>query len=315
MRVFTLYAGAVAALLTSHFSQAAGCLLSGDTQTDTIDAGEILVQRDAPVGSVLFRKMMPATGATLGSCDTGAYSKQLQLVNLQPVPGHTDLYQSGVQGVGIRLQSGGTPLTGSTSDTQNGPATLKDEDMVTFSLIKTGPVEPGMLTHQDLLQVNYTGQDGGVVTAKRFTLAGGTVTQASCQVRTPSIVVPMGSLDKKTLKGVNSVASVRDFQIALDCNKNTNVNVTFAPLTAQGENAQRLKGVLEGDAVTGAATGVGIQMLMGGVPVEFNTLLPAGSTSADGLFSIPLQARYFQILDHITPGTINARVAFTMTYQ
>lgn len=315
MRNLFFYAVILSALCTAQSSLAAGCLLTGDTQSENIDTGDILVQRDVPVGSILYRKVLPASGASLGTCENGSYVKQVQLISTQLISGYTDLYQSGLQGIGIRLQLGMNTLSGSRNESLNGPATLNDDETIIFSLIKTGPVDPGALTYQDLLKISYTGENTGSVTAKQVSLTGGVVSQASCQVTSPAVVVEMGNLEKKNLKGVNSVAATRDFQISMNCNRNTNVNITFSPLSARSANSINLKGVVEGDAFSGAATGVGVQMLFGGAPIEFNTLLPVGTTTSDGIFNIPLQARYYQILDAVTPGLVNAMISFTMTYQ
>lgn len=294
---------------------AAGCELSDSTVSENIDTGDILVQRDAPVGGVLYKKILPGTGVTLGSCNEGGYAKSVRIDSLQRLSGTTNLFRSGIEGVGIKLQSDEGVLTDTSEYTEMGPATLKDEDNIIFSLIKTGPVSPGPLLPQELLRINYSSEEGGTVVAKQVVLSGGTVSQASCQVQTPSVVVPMGNLDRKLLRGVNSTAGTRDFQIGLDCNKNTSVNITFSPLTGKGTSTQGLRGVAEPEAREGGASGVGIQLLYGGNPVDFGVLTPVGKTESDGFYTIPLQARYFQFADRVTPGALNAMVAFTMTYQ
>lgn len=296
-------------------SYAADCQLARGTQNITIEPGEIQAQRDVRVGSTLYQKVIPASDLILGDCGQGPYTKQLQLMNLQHVDANPELYQSGVAGIGIRLKIGNTVQEGSVNQSLEGPAKLKDDQALTFSLVKTGAIEPGALKNQELLRINYEGADGNAVTAIKYTLSNGLVSQPSCQIENTAIVVPMGTLERKEFKGVNKTAGDKDFHIDLNCNQGTNVNITFAPLAGKSMGLKGVAGVVENEAGSNTAVGVGVQVLFDGDPVEFGKLIFAGTAKAEGLYSIPMKARFIQTQDTVVPGVINARMAFTMTYQ
>ncbi|MCP2006235.1 UNVERIFIED_ORG: type 1 fimbria pilin [Buttiauxella agrestis ATCC 33320] len=301
--------------LFSSICSAAGCQLSSGTLTENIDIGEVLVQRDVAVGNVLYKKVIPASAVTIGSCSDGAYVKSVSLGDLQYLNGTNDLFQSGIEGVGIRLEYGNGDIIKSSNSVSTGPSTLKDEDSIVFSLIKTSPIEPGRILPRDVFSLSYSSNTEGTVVAKKISLSGGVIAQASCQVQTPSVIVPMGGIDRKLLKGINSTAGTRDFHIGLDCSKNTNVNIIFSPLTNVGTNIHDLRGVIEPEGGDGAASGVGIQLMFGGSPVGFDTLILVGKTPNEGIYNIPLQARYIQFSSVVNPGTINAMAKFTLIYQ
>lgn len=304
----------MALLAYSFNSLAAGCSLSSGTLTENIDAGNITVQRDAPIGSVLFRKIIPASHETVGTCSEGKFLRQEKTGDLQHPSGNSEIFASGVPGVGIRIRVGKTLQTMTTQQIGSGPATLKDDRVIAISLIKTGPIIPGQLTPRRLLQTKYSGEDKRIILAKEVILNGGVITQASCEVITPTIVVPMGELARNSFKGLSATAGEKEFQIDLNCSKNTNVSVTFSPL-AKPKAGVTLKGVLTAEDGESAARGIGIQMLNNGMPVEFNTPIEAGKTSVEGKFSIPLKARYIQTDESVTPGDVNAIASFTMIYQ
>ena len=66
------------------------------------------------------------------------------------------------------------------------------------------------------------------------------------------------------------------------------------------------------------ATGIGLQLKDGsGNPLKYNTqyTLTRYSKTTGGSHTIPLTAAYYQTAASVTPGSANAVLTFTMTYQ
>jgi len=311
-----MYALAGSLMLTCTGAWAAGCSTGGDAsaETQTLDLGSLLLQRDLPVGSTIVSKVISGGGGKIATCSEGAFQRQKVMLQGSPVSGYTHLYQSGVSGVGISVQYGNVYAdTAPDSTSGSGPADLSSSDNITVTLIKTGDVTPGNLTAGDLAADRVTAEGGGWLNIRTLKLTGGAIRQASCQVTTPNVVVPMGSLRRTELSGLGATVGRKDFSIGLDCSAQTRINLTINAPTAL--NGTGLTGVLAGSQDEGSADGVGIQILFNQAPVTFGTPLLVGTTTDDGPYNIPLQAQFYQTKAQIKSGQLNATANFTLSYQ
>ncbi|MDF7788620.1 fimbrial protein [Pantoea stewartii] len=139
------------------------------------------------------------------------------------------------------------------------------------------------------------------------------VTSTGCTVSNTAISVPMGTVEKRAFGGPGTWpgdAKTRSFSIPLDCDVGTRVIVKI-----DGSAQNAVLGVLNLNEGNSSASGVGIQLLYQNAPLMLATPIYAGTTTSDGTYSIPLQARYYQTGSNITPGAANASATFTMTYQ
>ncbi len=149
----------------------------------------------------------------------------------------------------------------------------------------------------------------------------------TCSVATSSIHVPMGTVRASELNGTNSVsARQKDFDIQLQCAGGDPGTSVRAYVTLTDDILSSNRGDVLATQQTGlpngaqAATGVGIQVLRNGTPVRFgpassaqgnmNQWLAGTIPQGQRTFSIPLQARYIQTRDRITPGEVRARATF-----
>ena len=148
----------------------------------------------------------------------------------------------------------------------------------------------------------------------------------TCTVSTPSITVPLNNMLSSNFKGVGSVSATQNFQIGLSCSggnsgTSSNTYITFTDNNQPGNTSTTL--TLAGG--TGAATGLGLQILNNGTPIGYGPDSNApGNTNqwkvaniAQGVSSylIPLGVRYIQTGSTVTPGTVTGRATFTMSYQ
>lgn len=75
------------------------------------------------------------------------------------------------------------------------------------------------------------------------------------------------------------------------------------------------------DSVSGAASGIGIQVSSGSIEtaegnfINFNEPLKGlFETNGVSTITIPLAARYIQTKDTVTPGTANGKLIYTLSY-
>lgn len=136
-------------------------------------------------------------------------------------------------------------------------------------------------------------------------------TVPSCTVSTETLTVQMGDVQKTVFTGKGATSPDKGFNLSLHCNANTKVYTTISG-TADTSNTQ---GVLALATGTGAATGVGVQIIYSNQPVQLGTLMHLQDVITESDISVPFQARYYQTGSSVTGGQANSTATFTMTYQ
>lgn len=123
----------------------------------------------------------------------------------------------------------------------------------------------------------------------------------------------MGDVRRNTFTGVGHTGDPVQFFIPLNCNAGTRVNFKADAAT----DSSGAPGVMAiNSSGTGNATSVvGIKLTHLGAPLTFGATIPAGASTNDGMYNIPLIARYYQTNPNVTAGQANATATFTMTYN
>lgn len=147
-------------------------------------------------------------------------------------------------------------------------------------------------------------------------LANITFVSGTCTVSSTSrnITVPLGDIRIDSFKGVGSTSPDKKFNIDITCSKPAgtyDIRLRFSG-TADTSGAP---GVLALRPEAGAASGVGVQMLMDGAPVELGTDYSLGSAASTDNISKAMTARYYQIASVIKPGVANGIATFVVTYK
>lgn len=149
-----------------------------------------------------------------------------------------------------------------------------------------------------------------------------TVKDETCKVVSDtSQTVPLGSYTASRNSGLGSgvgqTSAMTPFTINLNCEAllsgNFNVMMQFDG-TAAGDYSEA--GVLALNT-SSTASGVGVQLLNESQqPVSLASPFRVASWPlATAFISVPLYARYYQIADTVTPGSANAVVQYTISYQ
>lgn len=192
---------------------------------------------------------------------------------------------------------------------------------LTYQLVATGPITSGTITIPgELLHFDFVTQRQGPQYLSSVTVPGSeNITALACAVDVGSrnMVVTLPDTLASVFTGIGSTAGDTGFQLSLNCQAGTTVNISMSSGTADAAHA----GVVASATGSGYASGVGVQVLdQNGTPMPIGTGSGAPTrvtvgASPSGPMSIPFSARYFQTATPVTAGKISATVTFTMTYQ
>lgn len=314
------------------------CIPSG--ATTTISPPNISVQRDLPVGSVIGTADLSSgaagpftcynfwpniTGMGVGIKSTGTY--------VATIAGRR-VYATNIAGIGYAIGVTGVSVCAGNVYYVNGQGTGDgNPDNMIFcganEMFTPQPVQmKAVLTYYKTAAITGAGVVNSMRVGGFITLINGTdwvnppppvtagsftVSTLACSVNSSTVKVNMGTIEKRSFSGVGSTpdgTSTRSFNIDLNCNANTRVN-----LQVDGNAYDAAKGVLLVNNVSGAATGVGVQMLYNNTPLPLGKVNSIGVVPISGNYNIPLQARYYQTATTIMPGPANSTATFTLTYN
>jgi len=307
---------------------AASCVMDLDGKAQSTAAplpAQLVVPRDAPVGTVLFDTQGWLQGGMAKViCGAPFLPGDLWLrkgfVSGASVPGLPNVYPSGVPGVGIRVawsrDSKSLPAQMSGGEFMNSPRTVElmphgkytPPNNWWIQLIKTGPISSGTYTIPNV-EVHYHDVLTNTLTFPPLAL---TFQTRSCRlVDGRDYTRTLRSSWLGNFSGIGSTAWPDDFAINLKCDPGLRVSYQI-----DGDPADDT--TLKNQAGDGMAKGVGIQLLSrtgfaGPIRLGQEVILPKASASGDLL--IPLTARYRQVDPVITPGKVVAVATITLFYR
>lgn len=271
--------------------------------------GNVIVQRDIPVGSAIYSGST-GLGPTLlecgGSTNTNVY-KMTYLGGVATSIAHA--YATNIPGVAIEvdLSWGYLDNPPSTDNTGAGSVNLPP---IRYKLYKTGDIQSGQLSPGQIGTWSVSG-----ITPVTINMSEGSITQVACAITTPELTFPIGTLSKAdfgTTPGFTP-AKTSTQNLGLDCERAANISVTLnGQQNPDVSDASVLALNNQGSAST--ATGVGVQLLYEDKPLIINTRL-ALKTSSGGKESFPVTARYYQTRNSVTVGEANTSATLTLTYQ
>ncbi|MGM3273878.1 fimbrial protein [Ralstonia sp. 24A2] len=287
-----------------------------------INIGNIVVQRDAPVGTVLLDRDLTSAqyNLTLLNC-TGTGNGQnsfMALPNARAVTGMAGYYNTSMSqflnsGVAVRVDY----PTGLADRQFTNPATLWQFSPNYFipgpfriRLVKTGPITSGTPTPTQWFRWTVPQTGGGTLSVAQGNLTGGSITQVACQPVSTAFNIPMNRTTTMDFHGVGTTAGETPFFIAMMCDAGTRLSVAL--------DGTRVGAPENGTvALTPASTarGVGLQLLYNSNPVTLGQTFSAGITSTGGREQVDFRARYIQTGPIAQAGSANATVSYTFTYN
>ncbi|MDR5762653.1 fimbrial protein [Caballeronia sp. LZ035] len=278
----------------------------------TVSAG-----RDTAPGTALSQAFGNAGLAVSG---TDCTITQDISVNGTLVPGYTNVYQTGVPGIGVRFyitagwNGGWTDASSSQfNKTDGGTAHYTRADLVV-----TGPVGGGTTSNLPSMFIKFTGSCIETVTATQ-TLTGSTsVTGNGCSLTTPTLAFTLPRAFSKNLPSIGATTGDTTLSLGLNCPAGVKVGITVTDAVNPANRSSSLS-----LAPGSSAAGVGVQIVNGATLVSFGPdSAVAGTvnqwiagTSAGGAMQVPLTARYVRTSSKLVPGSVNGKATFTMSYQ
>lgn len=319
-----LYLIAILAYCVTH-QASAGCQRKYSSITIP-SAADIIVNADIPIGTELARVSLPSlqlyqcsgdgtvSNSGNGMKPSGSYS------TLAGVTGY--VFDTDVPGIGF-------VFTSSACD-QDGPFSRHlyqwNQMLCSSSGFIAAPRETMGAIYYKTGRTSTSGNSGQREAARIISKFNGNwegsqeipvfvwgtnVQVVSCQVNTPSVNVPMGSISDEVFSGVGSTSAEQLFTISLRCDAGTKVNVTLDAV----QDASGKAGVIALSDVANKATGVGVELRYNNSPVTFGQMLPVATMASSGDYLIPLQARYHQTAPTVAPGVANTVATFTLTFR
>jgi len=282
-----------------------------------VNVGEIIVQRDAPLGKLLINRnlRLDREGLPLLEC-TGRGDGQSNLLTIPgatPVPEWPGYYTSpSFPGVAVRVELpkdvGSVPFTVPATRwafqpdySVSGPIWLR--------AIKIGPITNFNMPDVEIFQWTVPETGGGILSVARANLTG-SVTQVACQPVSTAITVPMNRTATMDFKSVGDTAGDTAFSIALDCDEKTQVSVEL-----DGTQLGRPENGTVALTPESTAQGFGLQVLYDGNPVVLGKTFDVGLTSAGGREHVNFSARYIRTSETMKGGSANATASYTFTYN
>lgn len=300
----------------------------------TLSSGNIIIQRDLNVGELLINVTLASPSQQIYTCPgTPTYPDKWQNFGFKTTrpftglkSGNGNIYATSIPGIGFTLgasQGDATSVSTLPSTQSVGPDQFNilsargnlrtPTASAKIRLYKTGPISSGALSSQ-IVGFFYLGNaDVGWATDVPIFIDTATVTVLACTLNTPSIAIPLGDIQANLFTGVGNTLGTKSFNLGLNCNANTRVNVSMSGIQ-NTDTANTSVLALSGAGNSDVAKGVGAQILYDNTPMDIgkNLLL---KTSAGGVETFSFQARYYQTLATVMPGKANATATLIITYQ
>ncbi|KUQ68187.1 fimbrial protein [Enterobacter hormaechei] len=304
-------------LLAAANMARAGTCTTITPQLSTLSVGTINVQRDAPVGTVVFSGAASATGSYLTGCTNPlmlGFSLRYNGATLSSYGNH--VYNTNVSGIGIRFSSNGYFENPSNTFSYNAQTSYVDWYGGRIELVVTGPVSSGALTPGTIGVVTLQGSDGLYRDGLTTQLTSGTINALACTVNTAQVLRVLCSRWRGAHRGAERRGGnipYRKRQLGLTCAAGTNITVSLSGIQ-NPDSANTSVMALTGQGNAGTAKGVGVQLIYNGAPLVMNSRLFLRQ-SAGGQETLPLTARYYQTLTRVESGSANASATLNLTYQ
>lgn len=331
MRIIYLYY--FSALLGISTSAMADCVRSSVPPVDiNMELGRVVVSPDLPVGTIIRERTWSMGMATTpwGECDGGTVL-DANIVASKPVSGD-NIIETNVPGIGLRFireaDGGKIKITypGHYTVPGSGPKNVVlAGSTFTIQVIKIADkTGSGSIYQGEYTRYGYLPDSLSPALITRLTADAITIVSPSCKVTSGvNQNVIMKSVKKSDFAGLGSTAGQTPFAINMLCGGGVNVsNTSNIYMSFNGElapNTNKTQGVLENSSTElQAADGVGVQVLTSeDKPLEWDKKYLIGSVGIlqEKTINLNYIAKYYQYKKEISPGKIQAKMIFNISYD
>ena len=197
----------------------ASCAFTGGATSEIsgyVTFGNVSVQRDAPIGSVLATATTGTYNggqAIAGCSESWTYRWELSKWSSLSSRGNK-VYNTNIAGVGLRLTNTASGKLLPYDQSMGTGSVIINADGIKAELIKTGDITGGTLDTGMLARASVANQ----FYFANVTLNGtNTITSESCSVTTNPVNVPLGDHDKSEFSGPGTGTAWQTFNINLSC--------------------------------------------------------------------------------------------------
>lgn len=303
----------------------------------TVNAGALSIPANAAPGTVVKSVQTTSTVQCRDLNGQNTYTNNIDLLPVKPlVAGYNDVYQTNIDGLGVRYtfsnatctNADAVVITGTgktrfscpyTTGTTYVPSTLK----ANMDFVVTGTLPASAtLTAVSEIKMYYTTTDSGgpwTQTSPISGVASGSMTAATCSVNQTAIGVKLAPVTIADLSSqIGKTAAPKPFSLSVTCPAGIK---TFVTLTDTSNIANRSTTL--GLTADSSAQGVGIQILNGSdTPVAFgpDSAAPGNpnqfmlGTADGGSVEYSFKAQYIST-GHVRAGSVQAIATFTLSYQ
>lgn len=331
MRIIYLYY--FSALLGFSTSVMADCVRSSVPPVDiNMELGRVVVNPDLPVGTIIRERTWSMDTATIpwGECDGGTVLDANVVVS-KPMSGD-NIIETNVPGIGLRFirdaDGGKIKITYPGHYTVPGNG-LKNVVLAgstfTIQVIKIADKTGSGSIHQgEYTRYGYLPDSMSPALITRLTADAITIVSPSCKITSGvNQNVFMKSVKKSDFSGLGSTAGQTPFAINMLCSGGVNVsNTSNIYMSFDGKLApdtNKAQGVLENSLTElQAANGVGVQILTSeDKPLEWDKKYLVGSVGIlqEKAINLNYIAKYYQYKKEISPGKIQAKMIFNISYN
>jgi type 1 fimbria pilin len=275
--------------------------------------------RDKAPGSI----MGTTNFASLEARDIDCPITKTVTVNGAAIPGNPTIFRTSIEGLGVRFYASkdwqGAATLAPFSETLSPVTSLTGSFLLRAEEVVYGVLGSGTLTGLPSMNITFSGSCVPTVSRNQFIRPGSHITQRSCSVTTPAVLVPMAPIRLSDLPAVGSTAGTTSFGLDLNCSRSIAVYVTLTDVSNPANRSTTL-----GLAAGSSASGIGLQILndqtliaygpdspLAGTPNQWTT----GGYSSAGATKIPLKVRYVRTGSSMSSGSVLSRATFTMSYQ
>ncbi|WP_218170585.1 fimbrial protein [Pseudomonas gingeri] len=273
----------------------------------------ITVNRNDPVGKVLFQQRLMTSGArTHIRCTAGSYTYQRGLTHAAaPVAGFSNVFTTGVPGIGIRFRflDGSPNFSQSRTYSRTTDLGISAADYVEVEIIKTHDnVSPGTIQAQQAYQhifgssgYGYNFVVGNYYTATKVIVAA----SPTCDLAAGDVNRTI-TLDPVRISNFTGVSTgLRHFDLTANCSNTSNVTFRFTGTPASGNSALF--------ANTGTAGGVALWLHTPNQTVSNNSTRTVAVSGNRGVLRVG--AEYHKTTGALTKGTLVSTVTVNISYN
>ena len=235
------------------------------------------------------------------------------MVSFQTSSSLPNVFQTNINGIGIRVSRNGIYFNFSSAQTAN--VYYANNIPVIAELIKlsSGASGAGTLTSGTLTNIYIAEQPNLSVTTS---IGSSNIIPVACTVSSVNLTFPIGDILASkfgSVIGTVPTGGQNTQNLGLNCDAGANINATLKG-TQNPDVGTTSVLALTGQGNTDVAKGVGVQLLYNGTPLVLNQRIVL-KQSTGGQETFPITARYYQTKTAVTTGKANASATLDLTYQ